>query len=181
MTPYTDNNLPRNPDGDLKYPFAAGALSVNGKSTVQATATAFRERDNYIRAYLGDPNGCGAGDDIPFNALRKGYARTDDIKWPPDNVADWSADDDYFTLVQWDQVNTAGVSSIAKITSIDEPDVILRSSESTFRTPDTYTFDNPELGLQTFGHGSTNVYFDDFAVQVELKVSKTGFLPTVQQ
>lgn len=167
------NNLPRDSEGSITTPFVAGALSVAGKGTDLATVTAFRERDNYIRTYYTDTNGCGMPNDDPLDYEKRANARGA-VNWPPDNVDGWSAENDYFTLIQWDAFNT-GVDTI---TSVSEPNAIIRND--TLTTPTPYE-QPPELGLHTFGHGSTNVFFDDFALQAEIWAKRTGFLPSIQQ
>jgi len=185
------NNLSRDTDGSITIPFAAGALLVEGSDLATVASSSFRPRDNYIRAYYSDISGCGTANAVPTDGERHAYPRDDDIHWPPDDVADWAADNDYFTLVRWDKVNPAlaispsnpepGTRTIYEITSVDEPDVILRSSESKLLTPDTGGFSDTELGLHAMGQGATNVYFDDFAIQAETRAKRTGFLPSVQQ
>jgi len=75
----------------------------------------------------------------------------------------------------------SSVTSVASVSSSDEPDAILRSSESELLTSSSDTFGDTELGLHTFGDGATNVFFDDFAIQAELRATRTGFLPVIQQ
>ena len=133
----------------------------------------FRAKDNYIRAYYGDPNGCGSADGNLLDYQREANSRDGDIHWPPDEVDDWASDNDYFTLIQWDAVDP----SVVSVPSIKEPDAIIRTNEIT--TPSSGTFDQPELGLHTFGHGSTNIYFDDFAVQTE--TIATGAVTPIQE
>lgn len=177
------NNLPRDTDGSITVPFQDGSISVEGKGTNLATVSNFRGKDNFIRAYYADPTGCGTPNIYPLDEERRAYPRDDDIQWPSDNLDDdcnWTADKDYFTLVQWDAVKSS-VASITEISSLCEPDAILRSSESKLLTPDTYEFSDSELGLHALGHGATNVYFDDFAIQAELRSKRTGFLPSIQQ
>ena len=164
---------------------------VFGTDETTIPITGFRERDNYIRAYYADPTGCGTPDGDLRDEERDANPRGDDIQWPPDLVADWAVDYDYFTLVQWDAVNSSKVSEDIDVegkarwfkeTSVDEPDAIIRSNELT--TPDTDDFgypEHPELGLHALGHGATNVYFDDFAIQAEIRAKRTGFLPSTQQ
>jgi len=168
------NNLPRNSDGSITTPFVAGALSVAGKGTDLATVTAFRARDNYIRAYYGDTTGCGTPNDDPVDYEKHASPRGE-VHWPPDDVKNWSAVNDYITLVQWDALNTG----VVLVSSANEPDAIIRTD--TLTTPTPFEEQRPELGLHTFGDGSTNVFFDDFAIQAELRAMRTGFLPVIQQ
>ncbi|GAG04278.1 unnamed protein product, partial [marine sediment metagenome] len=99
-----------------------------------------------------------------------------EVHWPPDELADWAAANDYFTLVQWDEVN----DGVTLISSVDEPNAIIQ--DATLTTPTSGPLVQPELGLHTFGKGSTNVYFDDFAVQADVGTSSnTGFVRTIQE
>lgn len=156
-------------------------------SITSATVTDFIDGANYIRAYYGDTGACGIPDGDLLDDQRDGNPRGGDIHWPPDEVEDWSADNDYFTFVQWDKVNKfdpllnpSGVSTIEKINSLDEPDAIIQSNENELLTPTSGIFDQPEIGLHTFGTSSTKVYFDDYALQTE-SISTEGFLPATQQ
>jgi len=182
------NNLPRDTDGSITVPFQAGNISVEGKGTNLATVSNPRPKDNFIRAYYADPTGCGTPDGDLLDERRLAYSRGDDIQWPPDNLdgdCHWTADKDYFTLVQWDYVNCpvedGDVDTIERISSLCEPDAILRSSESKLLTLDTDELSDSELGLHALGHGARNVYFDDFAIQAEIRAKRTGFLPSTQQ
>ncbi|MFC1859421.1 hypothetical protein ACFL9U_15535 [Thermodesulfobacteriota bacterium] len=135
-------------------------------SPAQAIVQGSRERDNYIRAYYGYNSSCGTPNNDPLDFEKLANPRGE-ANWPPDEVADWAAENDYFHLVQWDAIN-GSVSSLTLTSSVDEPNAILRSSQSELLTPTSGTFNRPEIGLHAFGHGSTNVYFDDFAVQAEI-------------
>jgi hypothetical protein len=156
-------------------------LKVNGGNVTMKVSDTVLSRANYIRAYYGDINGYGTPNNDPFDNEKHGNPRDPaNVNWPPDEVEDWSADNDYFTLIQWDGLNTAIVSSVASIESLDEPDAIIRSTEPVLFTPFSGIFDRTELGLHTFGHGSLNVYFDDFALQTKV-ISISGFLPAIQE
>ncbi len=156
-------------------------LTVNGTSVSATVRTPILSRTNYIRAYYGNPSDYGTPNIDPLDFEKHGNPRDPaNVNWPPDEVEDWSADNDYFTLIQWDGLNTAIVSSVASIESLDEPDAIIRSTEPVLFTPFSGIFDRTELGLHTFGHGSLNVYFDDFALQTKV-ISISGFLPAIQE
>ena len=89
-------------------------------SDAAAQVGVYSARDNFIRAYYGNTSGYPTadptGDSNPLNDEKKANPRDDDVHWPPDELTDWSVDNDYFTLVQWDAVNT-GVTLIG---SVDE-------------------------------------------------------------
>lgn len=172
------NKLFRNDDGTITTPFADG-LALNDVNNVQraASSNSFRARDNYIRVYYGDISGYGTPDGQWLDYDKHGNPRGE-LHWPPDELEDWSADNDYFTLVQWDEVEDVAVSSLDKISSLVEPDAILRTNEL---TTSTGIFTGTEIGLHTFGDDSTNVvYFDDFGLQADVSTSE-GFFPAVQQ
>jgi hypothetical protein len=133
-------------------------LAVAGKGE-QATLTAFRAADHYIQSYLGTAAGCGIPNtDRLDRQMHPNPIDPVSVNWPPDEGESWTADRDYFQLIQWDAINSA-VPTVALIGSADRPDAIVRSSESAL------TGDGSTLGLHTFGKGSLNVYFDDFAYQ----------------
>ncbi|MDY6973244.1 MAG: hypothetical protein SV775_13070, partial [Thermodesulfobacteriota bacterium] len=160
------------------------ALLVNevALATVDTTVQGFRPRDNYIRVYYGDASGYGTPTSDPFDYEKHGNPRMtssgDTVRWPPDEVTGWSADNDYFTLVRWDAL--IGSAPPELIPSLEEPDAVIRTD--TLTTPSSGPFTADEIGLHTFGSGtySTSVYFDDFAIQVEIPAA-TGFLPAIQQ
>jgi hypothetical protein len=86
----------------------------------------------------------------------------------------WTAAQDYFRLIQWDEVNDANVTDLAVVTSPDEPGAILRHHQTDLQSPgmDT-TLNQPELGLHSYGDGAANVYFDDFGVQLYIRQDYT--------
>ncbi len=159
--------------------FNSGQPLLVGVSNL-ATCTGFTARNNYIKVFYGDVTGYGTANSDPFDLERLPNLRNE-IHWPTDEIADWSAERDFFTLVQWNDVN-ASVLSVGTVPSIDEPGVIIRSDESVLLTPDSgiLSYARPEIGLHTFGYGSTNVYFDDFGLQVEI-ASGSGFLTPIQE
>jgi hypothetical protein len=80
------------------------------------------------------------------------------LEWPPDEGASWTAEKDFYQLIQWDEINSA-VATIDIVDAIDEPRTLIRSSEPALMNPGS------TLGLHTFGNGSLNIYFDDFGYQ----------------
>ena len=131
--------------------------------------TAVRTRDNFIRAYLASTGECGGntdGTDPVRRAVERGT-----VQWPSASLDDWPADNDYFTIVDWDAAGTG-------VTVSGEPGAtrsVVRSD-----TLGSSQLATPELGLHALGHGATNVYFDDFAVQTTLG-AKPGLPYTVQR
>lgn len=133
-------------------------LAVTGKGEL-ATITEFRAADNYIRGYFGTAAGCGTPNADPLDGHKHPHPIDPaEVHWPPDAGDSWTADNDYFELIQWDAVNPT-VPDLALITSIERPDTVVRSSENALMA------DGSTLGLHTFGNGSLNLYFDDFAYQ----------------
>jgi len=154
----------------------ANDLHLNVGGSNLATSRNFTTRNNYIKVFYGDVIGIPPANNDPFDHQRSPNIRNE-VHWPTDEIADWSAERDFFTLVQWD-----GVNSVDIIESIDEPGVIVLGTESSLFTPDSgiLSYARPELGLHTFGHGSTNVYFDDFGLQLEIAAG-SGFLTPIQE
>ncbi len=171
--------------GTLLLRNTTGTFSVGEQikvigSTATFKVTEYRIRDNFIRAYYGDKTGCGSTTNSPLDSQR-GAMRRGTVFWPPDEIADWSATNDYFTLVQWDEIKSdLGENTVKLIGSIDEPKAIIRSN--TLTSPTSGPLGKPELGLHAFGQGATNVYFDDFAVQADIGAPRNiGFVRTIQE
>ena len=164
-----------------------------GKGSDLATCTDYdSDHTNYIKVFYGYAVGNGANND-PFDDLKKDNMRNEPfLHWPPDELAEglWPPGPmgdpnahDYFTLIKWHEVvDPLVVPSVEVVPSEYEPGVIIRSDESVLLTPDSgiLSYDRPELGLHTFGHGSTNVYFDDFGLLVEIAAG-SGFLTPIQE
>ena len=166
---WTSNNAA----GVLLLNEVAGAFQVGesvsvlgGSATVDILA--LRSRDNYIRTYYALPLPCLPANSNPFDDQALGLPRGD-VQWPPDEIADGSPTNDFFTQVRWDVIN-GSVASVALISSMDEAEAIVRSNEAELLTPSSGVFNQSELGLHTFGKGSTNVFFDDFALQIDERV-----------
>lgn len=66
---------------------------------------------------------------------------------------------DYFTLIRWEGVNT----DVTLAGTGNETEAIIRVTSLT--TPDSGTFDAPEIGLHSWGWNYKTTYFDDFAIQ----------------
>ncbi|MCB2146644.1 MAG: prepilin-type N-terminal cleavage/methylation domain-containing protein [Deltaproteobacteria bacterium] len=133
-------------------------LIVAGKSDI-ARITGFRAQDRYIKAYYGTASGCGTPNTDPLDGEKRPYPiDPPELNWPPDEGDPWTADKDYFQLIQWDAINSA-VGTVDRVDSLDQPNTLIRSSEAAL------TGLGSTLGLHTFGKGSLNVYFDDFGYQ----------------
>ncbi|KQC10678.1 MAG: hypothetical protein APR62_11745 [Smithella sp. SDB] len=172
--------------------FSTGdSLYVNG---VQATAGIYTTtKKNYIRVYFTRPTNLGTANAVETDNNRLANARNS-INWPPDDLADLTAANDYVTLVQWTGYNT-GVSAM---TSTSEPSAIIVDNSLTSPTPACMTtssfacttadFVGPNgvigaadgVTLTTSGAYATSTYYDDFAIQMDLSAG-TGFLSPIQQ
>ena len=150
------------------------------------------QRVNDIQAFFGDSNPSGTPDGDPLDTQRLANARGQ-VNWPPDDVGDTNASDDYFTLVHWDKINPS-LTSIALQGSGIEDSTILRSDNPVLTTPTSGSFlpSRPEVGLHAWGvHwvGSNYVtplqppviYYDDFAIRLPGSTGTSGFLPALQQ
>jgi type II secretory pathway pseudopilin PulG len=134
--------------------------TVNGNVSTQ---------DNFIRVYYSDTSGYGTENSDAFDSERQGNPVGTE-NWPSDETTDWSADTDHFTMVQWDEKNAAVASAeLLDSDSIeeDEPKAVIKSGEAELLSPSSGTFSKPELGLHAYGNSSDQVYFDDFAIQIE--------------
>jgi len=160
--------------------FPSGSLKVDGKGMGLANAVGFRIRDNYIQVYYGNADGYGTPSDNPLDYAKKGLPRiitgSEIVQWPPDLIDDTTAENDYFTMVKWDDCNLAEAELLG---GDAEDDTIVRSNSLTTAAG---VVSNPELGLHTFGQGdfSMNAFFDDFAIQSKTPTA-VGFYPAVQE
>jgi hypothetical protein len=134
-------------------------LSVTGKPGSLATLSGFRAQDHFIQAYYGTTSGCGTPNADPLDGEKHPYPIDPPaLVWPPDEGDPWTADRDYFTLIQWEALN-GEVGTVERIASLDRPDTLIRSSAASL------TGLGSTIGLHTLGKGSLNVYFDDFGYQ----------------
>ena len=172
------NELPREVDGSISVSFTVGGeLKVSGSKI--ADIAEFREKDNYVRAFVGETNGYGTANADSMDYKKDANDRGD-INWPPDDIDDWAVPDDYFSLIQWDAVNTSVPSSVSFISPLTREKTIIQTSDLV--TPNLGDFTRSEIGLHTYGDGSysTNVYFDDFGFQTTVPTS-IEFLPAVEE
>jgi prepilin-type N-terminal cleavage/methylation domain-containing protein len=133
-------------------------LLVPSKSDL-ATLTGFRAQDHFIKASFGTETGCGIPNASPLDGEKRALPLDPaQLEWPPDEGASWTAEKDFYQLIQWDEINSA-VATIDIVAAIDEPRTLIRSSEPALMDPGS------TLGLHTFGNGSLNIYFDDFGYQ----------------
>jgi hypothetical protein len=147
---------------NLSGEFDTGDFFVVGVGRV-GTFAGSRERDNFIRAYYGSPKGCGTSNTDDRDYERHANPRDpEELHWPPADGEDYTADDDYFTLIQWDSDKINSVSTFERLTATQ-----LRSNEPALITStEPLSQTRPELGLHALGKGAENIYFDDFGLTV---------------
>ncbi len=134
-------------------------LKVNGAKAAEQDGDS--RKDNYIQAYHSALAGYGTPGANPLDYDKHGNPRGE-VHWPPDDVNDTAADNDYFTLIQWQAVD----SSVELLGSGKELNSIIRTDK--FTSPDSGAFglpENPEIGLHTMGGITHTIRFDDFAMQ----------------
>lgn len=142
-------------------------LLVNGVVRAKVSG-APGEKTNYIRVYYGDEGSHGTPNDNPRDNDRGGNPRivsgSGVVHWPVANVSDWSAANDYMTLVQWDGVNSAviGLQRLGGDGTKEENAVI---QDRSLLTPASGPINYSGIGLHATGNTAVSTYFDDFAVQ----------------
>jgi hypothetical protein len=121
-----------------------------------------RTRDNFIRVYFSSASGCGTPNSDPLDNERSPYPRNpSELIWPPNDGDPLLPEDDVYTLIEWDAINT----SLGSLVALNP--TYLRSNEADLLTPDgPLGQTRPELGLHALGHGAPAVYFDDFGLSV---------------
>jgi type II secretory pathway pseudopilin PulG len=150
-------------------------LDVAGKGNNLATVQAFKTRDNYIKAYYTDLAGNDTPDGNPIDHKRIGNL-PGMANWPPDDGDTLTATNDYYTLVRW---NFDVDASVSRLPDDDGKFTIIATDTHTSSTG-IFPFSRPELGLHAMGDGTENVFYDDFAIQLDVQ-SGSGFLTPIQQ
>ena len=166
--------------------FAANEdLNIFGKGTIaqingESDVLNYR-KINVIKIYFASKDGCtGSVPDpsTPLDCFTLAYARQgtgETLQWPVQDGIEWTANKDYFRLIQWDGVNESDGSNlnIGLIgTLIDTYDgsatdhtVIISHNDKLQSLDINATI--PELGLHTLGANAANhVYFDDFGFRL---------------
>jgi prepilin-type N-terminal cleavage/methylation domain-containing protein len=163
-------------------PFENGNLYANG--AIVATVIGYTPRTNLIKAYYNHLAPSGGPHNNPYDQRRLAQPRGE-LKWPADEGEptenELDNQNDYFTLIEWDtDVNRNVPNPVQRLK--DENGKYTIISTDTLLTPaDTYfPFTRPEIGLQAFGHGAVDLYFDDVGLQVYF-ISGSGFLQPIQQ
>lgn len=120
---------------------------------------------NIIKAFYARATGIDAGNTDALDATAHTYPRregTAPFRWPPDEDENWTADKDYFRLVQWDGINS--LSGLAYVEGSDG--TVIRSYDPDLQSPLLNEAISTELGLHAYGAGADNVYFDDFGLRL---------------
>ncbi|MDI9570432.1 MAG: hypothetical protein QM278_06890 [Pseudomonadota bacterium] len=160
--------------------FVAGeGLFVGGAQRATAAGPLNATKRNFIRVYYTRPTTQGTANAIETDNNRLANPRGS-FNWPPDDLTDLAAANDFVTLVQWTDYNT-GVSAV---TSTSQPEAIIETGDLVTGTwDDTSTpanFSGDSISLMTMSDKATNTYYDDFGIQLFIK-SSSGFLPPIQQ
>jgi prepilin-type N-terminal cleavage/methylation domain-containing protein len=194
-------------------PFTAGSriFVVDQPGTLAATVgvpggytdESFRVRDNWLLFYVGDPTGNTPADSDPFNNYR-GPVFRNSILWPPDNVEDTAANNDYFTLLRFSDyvnaslncsVNGANRTGTYCLTSFFTKGNTGSAGDALrFASPDGTMFYSPqtgsvfptgrsEVGLHAYGYDGQFTEYDDFALLFGpgYSITRKGFLLPIQQ
>ncbi len=176
----------------------AGTVGVPGGVSDEV----FRQRDNWLLFYVGDPSGNAPADTNPFNNTRGPILRNS-VLWPPDNPQETVINTDNFTLLRFSDyvnsslscrvngVNRTGGYCLTGFYSKDNTGAagdVLR-----FASPDGTMFYSPqsgpfpagraEFGLHVYGADGHFTEFDDFALQFGpgYGITRQGFLLPIQQ
>ncbi len=154
--------------------FQTGENLLVGNTTRAVVSGILGAKTNYIRVYYGDEASHGGKNSTPTDNIRGSNPRNAAIHWPVDNASDWSAANDYMTLVQWAEVNTCPLNCqpdclptcvphiLGGISSVEANAII---QDSSLLTPDTGTISYSGIALHATGDTATSTYFDDFAIQ----------------
>ncbi len=169
--------------------FSSGqTLMVNNMQHARIATTGLGDKANYIRVYYSDAGSSTTGNAIPYDDTRRSNRRltaTDArLNWIPDDYEQWTSSTDYFTLVQWNGVNTTGATGMNE--RLDDSTDRLTIIRSTNLLSPVYDASSPSfspsesIALTTSGPSGDTIFFDDFGLQLDLRGGK-GFLPPIQQ
>jgi type II secretory pathway pseudopilin PulG len=180
---------------------AIHVIGNSGGAVVESWSETDDRKANVIQLFYANASGFGAGDTDPMNHITRPYGRLGvdlelaELQWPPrldgtgnwtDDDGNWTAAEDYFRLVQWDALNDANVTGLRAIRFFDATNgsvdnAIVQSHHDALQTPDfPDLYQEPELGLHTFGDGSKNVFFDDFGIKLNIAIEEV-LIPPLQQ
>lgn len=141
-------------------------LLVNGQIRAKASGTLGTTKSNYIRAYYGDVNSHGTSNNIPTDNNRVSNPRivtgsSNIMHWPVDDISNWSSDNDYMTLVTWD--DSQNPATMLGGSGTKEENAIIQ--DSSLPTPGSGAIDRSGIALHATGNTAASTYFDDFAIQ----------------
>lgn len=163
------------------------AIKVNDVTHATTDTGGLGAKTNYIRIYYSDAGTSVTGNAVPYDDTRRSNPRltsTDSkLNWIPDDYEQWTSTTDYFTIVQWDAVNT-GVSYINERLG-DNTDRRTIISTTNLLSP-AYNSASPSyspsegIAIFTSGPNGGTLFFDDFGLQLDMRSGK-GFLPPIQQ
>lgn len=165
---------------------SSAPLRVEGTQQATSSSALASSKSEYIRVYYGR-TATGTANRIVNDENRNANPRLSlggVPKWTPDDYAKWTLtqtgtnEDDNFTLVEWEAVNSStGLSEIIVSSTMNRS--VLKLDR--FRTPDSSTTAPSEgIALVTAGTTGNRIAFDDFAMQLDLRGGQ-GFLPPIQQ
>ena len=168
----------------VSQPFKTGTLLLNGEMV--ATVSDEPRRTNLIKAYYNNLADTGEPHNNPYDQKRLAESRGE-FRWPADEGFPTDDNNDYFTMIEWDiDINRDPAipeSQWPKRLKDENGNYTIIDTDSLSTPADTYfptPLIRPEIGLQAFGHGAVDLYFDDFGMQVYF-ISGTGFLQPIQQ
>lgn len=178
--------------------FSTGeTLGVTGRgSNISVTVAGYDNttdrKVNIIKAYYARASGSDSGNSNPLDGIMHTYPRreaTQSLEWPVDEGGNWTAERDYFRLIQWDEVNDGNVAHLDQISfgyaeedgnTTEVKNTVIRSYDPNLQSQEyNEASPVPELGLHAYGSGATHIYFDDFGVQ--LLLPPDAFFPTPLQ
>jgi type II secretory pathway pseudopilin PulG len=174
------DNLSANPSG---FTIGENLMVVGRTGGITARVDAFDNvtgrKVNIIKTYYARATGIDSGNTDPLDPVAHTYPRrveNDPFRWPPDEDENWTAPEDYFRLVQWDEINDENVPNLGALSYIDDDNrtvenAVLRSYDPDLQSPPLGQPVSTELGLHAYGEGADNVYFDDFGLRLFLGTS----------
>ncbi len=141
---------------------------------------------NRIMVAYGDHDRSGTANANPFDQPRLSNTRngvtineqTGRLPWPPNDINSWSADRDYFTVVEWNSSVGGGASRHYEDVSNTARYFLIHTAEE----ENLFNAETLEVGLHTWGKNMEGkVYFDDFAVRQAPPGGGGGFVRPIQQ
>jgi prepilin-type N-terminal cleavage/methylation domain-containing protein len=160
--------------------FAAGDLLVNGTRRA-TTGTYSTTKRNYIKVYYGSTSAVGTANNIETDNNRLANVRNGNINWPPDDITELNSANDFMTLVTWTGTNSDASTSFLPASGgkqvIVDWDLTTPNLDA---TPDVSDFSGDVPALVTSSDYATSTYYDDFAIQMDLKAG-LGFGGAIQE